>query len=166
MNKKYIVRLTADERKNLEELVRKGKAAAYKIRHANILLSVDSNVSCWTDEEASAAFHCSPNTVRNIRQRFVEEGYESALNRKRQDYPSRQPVLDGAGEARLIALSCSVPPEGKSRWTLKLLAEKVVELKIADSISQQTVYRVLKKKNSGRICANAGAFRRNRMRIL
>ena len=165
MNKKYIVRLTADEREELEGLVRKGKAAAYKIQHANILLSVDSGASCWTDEETSAAFHCSANTVRNIRQRFVEEGLDAALHRKKQAYPSRKPVLDGAGETRLIALSCSAPPEGQCRWILRLLADKLVELKVAESISGQTVWRVLKKTNSGRISVNAGASRRSRMRI-
>ena len=165
MNKKYIVRLTSEEREELEGLVRKGKTAAYKIQHANILLSVNDEASCWRDEQASAAFHCSPNTVRNIRQRFVEEGLESALNRKKQISPSRKPILDGVGEARLIALDCGHPPKGYGRWTLKLLADKMVELEVVESISGQTVWRVLKKTNSDRICANAGAFRRSRMRI-
>jgi len=109
MNKKYIVRLTSEEREELEGMVRKGKTVAYKIQHANILLNVDAEASCWNDEQTAAAFHCSPNTVRNIRQRFVEEGLESALNRKKQISPSRKPVLDGLGAARLIALGCSHP---------------------------------------------------------
>jgi hypothetical protein len=147
MNKKYIVRLSSAEREQLEEFVRKGKVAAYKILHANILLNVDAEGPSWNDEQAAVAFHCNPNTVRNVRQRWVEEGLESALNRKKQATPSRKPLLDGAGQARLIALSCSPPPPSSSRWTLKLLGDKLVELKIVKSISQDTVRRVLKKTN-------------------
>lgn len=146
MNKKYIVRLSSDERRQLKELVRKGKSAAYKVRHANILLSVDMEGPGWSDKQSAVAFHCSPNTVRNVRQRLVEEGLEAALNRKKQSYPSRKRLLDGVGEARLIALGCSRPPENHNRWTLKLLADKMVELEIVESISEQTVRRVLKKK--------------------
>ena len=165
MNKKYIVRLTSDERKELESFIRKGKTVAYKIRHANILLSIDANESCWNDEQTSTVFHCNPNTVRNIRQRFVEGGLEVALHRKKQNSPSRKPALDGVGEAHLIAFSCGNPPSGHSRWTLKLLADKLVELEIVESISDQTVRRVLKKTNSNHICVNAGASRRSRMEI-
>jgi transposase len=165
MNKKYIVRLTSAEQEQLEQLVRKGKTVAYKIRHAHILLSVDSGGLCWSDEQAATAFHCDINTVRNIRQRFVESGLESALNHKKQVILSRKPLLDGAGEARLIALGCSRPPEGYDHWTLKLLSDKLIELKVVTSISGQTVHRVLKKMNSSHICASVGVFRQSKMRI-
>lgn len=165
MNKKYIVRLTADERKQLEQLIGKGKTAAYRIQHAHILLSVDAEGLNWSDEHISAACHCNTNTVRNVRQRFVELGFESALNRKKQTSPSRKPLLDGAGEARLIALGCTKPPEGYGHWTLELLSDKLVELKIVPAISGQTVQRVLKKTNSSPICAPVGVFHRSKMRI-
>lgn len=154
--KKYIVRLSKDERPELEMLVGKGKAAAYKIRHANILLKVDAGGPAWTDEQAAGAFGCHVNTARNVRQRFVEEGLSAALERKKQCSPSRQRVLDGAGEARLIALACSQPPDGRDRWTLQLLADQLVTLSIVESISDQTVRRALKKTNCGRTCICAG----------
>ena len=147
MNKKYIVRLTDEEREYLNGLVRKGKSAAYKIRHANMLLKADADASGWTDEQIAKAFSAHKSTVAGIRQRFVEEGLESALGRKKQSVPSREKILDGEGEARLIALSCGAPPEGNSRWTLRLLADKVAELEIAGSISHETVRRTLKKTN-------------------
>lgn len=154
--KKYIVRLSKDERRELEMLVGKGKAAAYKIRHANILLKVDAEGPAWTDEQAAGAFGCHVNTARNVRQRFVEEGLSAALERKKQCSLSRQRVLDGAGEARLIALACSQPPDGRDRWTLQLLADQLVTLSIVESISDQTVRRTLKKTNCGRTCICAG----------
>lgn len=145
MNKKYIVRLTQDERKQLEELVSKGKAAARKIKHANILLKIDADGESWTDEKAANVFFVHQSTVCSIRQRFVEEGLEFALNRKKQSQPSRKPLIDGEKEARLIALSCSKPPEGYARWTLRLLSDKMVAMEIVDSISHETVRSALKK---------------------
>jgi len=145
MNKKYIVRLTDDERKQLEDLVSKGAARAYRIKHGNILLSVDADGPGWCDEKTAQAFRCHCSTVHNVRERFVEQGLEAALNRKRQQRASRKPILDGEGQARLIALSCSEPPKGRLRWTLKLLADKLVELNVVESISDQTVRRALKK---------------------
>jgi transposase len=145
MNKKYIVRLTDEEREYLNGLVTKGKAVAYKIRHANILLKADSDGSGWSDERIAEAFSAHKKTIAGIRQRFVEEGLETALVRKKQSVPSRKPILDGEGEARLIALRCSEPPQGYSRWTLRLLADKAVELEIADPISHETVRQALKK---------------------
>jgi len=145
MNKKYIVRLSKEERVKLKELINKGKTAAYKIKHANILLQADVEGPNWSDEQIAKAFHCHTNTVSNVRQRLVEQGLESALERKIQDKPSREKILDGKKEAKLIALSCSTPPEGHGDWTLKLLADKMVELKIVDKISDVTVYRTLKK---------------------
>jgi transposase len=156
MNKKYLVRLEAEERQDLEALVRKGKAAAYKIRHANILLKVDAHGPRWSDEETAEAFGCHKNTVRNVRQRFVEQGLEMALERKKQANPPRERKLDGQGEARLIALACSQPPQGRARWTLKMLADELVALEIVDSICDQTVRRTLKKTNFALIGANVG----------
>ena len=156
MNKKYIVRLEAEERRRLETLVGKGATAAYKIKHANILLVVDADGADWSDQEAAEAFGCHQNTVRNVRQRFVEQGLEAALERKKQASPSRERKLDGKGEARLIALACSRPPQGHARWTLKLLAEELVALEIVDSICDQTVRRTLKKTSFGLTDASAG----------
>jgi transposase len=156
LQKKYIVRLTAEERTELEAMVTKGKAAAYKIKHANILLAADVNGPAWPDPQIAEAFSCHPGTVENVRRRLVLEGLTAALERQKQDQPSRRPKLDGRGEARLIALTRSQPPEGQDRWTLKLLAERLVALEVVDSISDQTVRRALKKTTSGRICNSLG----------
>lgn len=145
MNKSYIVRLTEEERETLKALVSKGKTQAYRIRHATILLKVDADGPNWSDVRTAESVECHPNTVRNVRQRFVELGFEAALERKKQEVPSRQRKLDGAQEARLIAESCSEAPEGRARWTLHMLADRMVELKIVDSISHETVRRTLKK---------------------
>jgi len=156
MNKRYIVRLSPDERSQLQALVAKGKTQAYRIKHANILLTVDADGPAWIDARVAEGFHCRVTTVANVRRRFVEQGFEAALERKKQEAPSRRPVLDGEGEARLIAVSCSPPPEGRARWTLQLLADKLVELHVVDSISDQTVRRTLKKTNCGLTSAKAG----------
>lgn len=147
MNKKYIVRLTQEERELLKELTSKGKEFARKIKHANVLLKIDADGEHWTDEKVANAFSIHVNVVQKIRQRFVEEGIESALNRKKQVMPSRKPILDGEKEAKLIALSCSKAPEGYGRWTLRLLSNKMVEMEIVDSISYETVRQTLKKTN-------------------
>ena len=143
--KKYIVRLTDEERQQLEGLVSKGQAQAYKIKHAHILLKADADGPCWTDATIAEAFSCHRGTVEGIRKRFVEQGLQEALERKKREKPPREKILDGAGEARLIALSCSQPPEGRTRWTLELLADKLVELAVVETISYQTVRRTLKK---------------------
>jgi len=156
LQKKYIVRLTAEERSELEAMVKKGKAAAYKIKHANILLVADANGPAWPDRQIAEAFSCPLATVENVRRRLVREGLTAAVERQKQDQPSRPPKLDGRGEARLIALARSQPPEGQDRWTLKLLAERLVELEVVDSISDQTVRRALKKTTSGRISKSVG----------
>jgi len=145
MLKKYIVRLTEEERRGLKALVSKDRASARKIARAQVLLKVDANGSNWTDEQAAEAFGMRANTVRDIRQRFVEEGLERALDRKQPADPPRRRKLDGAGEARLIAMACGEPPEGRARWTLKLLAGQLVELAIVDGISPETVRQTLKK---------------------
>jgi transposase len=146
MAKKYIVTLTEEERAQLDDLCRTGKAAARKITHARILLKADVSPSGpgWQDQQISAALEVSEGTVRRIRQLFVEEGLAAALTPR----PSRRPrvyKLDGAGEAHLIALACSQAPEGQGRWTLRLLAERFVELGHVESISHETVRQVLKK---------------------
>ena len=156
MARKYVVRLGSDEREVLELLVKKGKTQAYRIKHANILLAVDADGPDWSDEEAAEAFGCHVNTVANVRQRFVEQGVEAALERKKQKSPSRERILDGEKEARLIALACSAPPEGRSKWTLQLLADKLVALRVVETISDQTVRRTLKKTNSNLTCVSAG----------
>jgi Homeodomain-like domain len=145
MNKKYIVRLTHEERGELDNLVKKGKTQAYRIRHANTLLAIDANGPGWTDEKTAEIYRCNRNTVTNLRQRFVEQGFEAAVERKKQDEPSRELILDGEKEAHLIAVACSTPPTGHAKWTLKLLADKLVALEVVDSISDQTVRRTLKK---------------------
>jgi len=143
--KKYVVRLSAEEREGLKALVSKGRASARKIAHARVLLKVDADGPGWTDQEAAEAFGIRANTVRDVRQRFVEQGLEAALERKRRDEPPTRRKLDGAGEARLIAMACGEPPEGRARWTLRLLAGKMIELEIVDDISHETVRRTLKK---------------------
>jgi transposase len=145
MNKKYVVRLTEQEREQLATLIRKGKSAAYKIKHAHILLKADAEGAAWSDEEIAAAFSVHTRTVAGMRERFVEQGLEAALSRKKQARPSQQRLFDGEAEARLIALGCSEPPQGYARWTLRLLADKVVELEIVAATSHETVRRTLKK---------------------
>jgi len=144
--KRYIVRLSLEERETLEQLVNRGKAAAYKRRHAQILLKADvsENGSNWTDNQISKAFNVSSRTVERVRQRLVENGMDAALARAKQKR-HRSPSLDGEGEAHLVALSCQDPPAGYARWTLRLLAGKMVELEYVNSLSHETVRQVLKK---------------------
>jgi len=145
MNKAYMLRLTDDERQALVQLTKSGQAAAYKIKHAHILLQVDANGPYWADAHVATALHCHGNTVRNVRQRFVEHGLAAALGRKQQDKPSRQRLLDGANEARLIALRCGPPPPGQVQWTLQLLADQLVALNLVETISYETVRQTIKK---------------------
>jgi transposase len=149
--KKYRVTLTTDEREQLTAMIATGKAAAQKLIHARILLKADlADGPGWTDQRIAEALEVSVATVERVRQRFVEDGFEAALVRKKQDQPSRARKLDGAGEARLIALACSAPPQGRTAWTLELLADKLVELKVVDSICPETVRQALQKTNSSR----------------
>ncbi len=144
---KYVVELTSEERKELSELVSKGKAAARKIMHARVLLQADEskNGSAWTDNQIAEAFGIHINTIHGIRRRFVEQGLKAALERKKQNTPSRKRIVDGEVEAHLIALRCGNPPEGKNQWNLRLLADKLVTLEIVPSISHETVRQALKK---------------------
>ena len=147
MNKKYIVRLTAEEQKELENLVKKGKTQAYRMKHANILLAIDADGLNWSDHQAAKAYKCHENTVRNVRRRFAEQGLETALGRKEQQVLSRKRIIDGENEAHLISIACSVPPKGCAKWTMQMLADELIVLKVVDSISGQTVWRTLKKTN-------------------
>jgi transposase len=151
MAEKYVVRLKATERETLCSLVQKGnrKVAAKKRLHAQILLKADEGAlgPAWTDARVAEAFDVHVNTVSAVRRRYVEEGLEAALSRKKQVRPSRQRCLDGEGEARLIAIACGAPPEGRTRWTLHLLKDRLVELRIVESISHETVRQTLKKTN-------------------
>lgn len=156
MRKRYVVRLTDEQRVCLRELVKKGRAAAYQIKRANVLLAVDADGPAWTDARAAEAYHCRRTTVETLRKRFSEQGLAGALSRKKQESPPHPRKLDGEGEAVLIAQACSRPPEGKSRWTLKLLADRLVELEVVESISDQTVRRTLKKTKRGRIFGTCG----------
>lgn len=150
MNKRYVVGLTAQERTQLDGIVSKGTSAARKIVHAQILLKVDRNGPHWTDEQAAEAFRVHSVTVRAVRERFVNEGLESALVRKKAVRPPTERKLDGDKEARLLAIACGQPPEGRVRWTLRLLAGRMVELQLVDTISHETVRRALKKTRSSR----------------
>ena len=149
MVKKYRVRLVEDERQELKSLVSRGRAAAYKQTHARILLLSDENQAdgAMKDEEIARALNVGTATVERVRRRCVEDGIEAALARKQQ-VNRRAKLLDGQGEARLIALACGEPPEGRADWTLRLLAERLVECEIVDSISTETVRQTLKKTGS------------------
>jgi transposase len=150
--KKYLVTLTADERAWLTGLLSAGKRSALTLARARILLKADQadGGPAWDDAAIAEALDCGVRTVERVRQRFVERGVEQALGRKRQGRPSRPRKLDGAAEARLIALACSQPPDGRARWTLKLLADRLVELEVVESVSDETVRRALKKTSCGR----------------
>jgi hypothetical protein len=144
MNKKYVVRLTDAERESLRMVIGKLKGSSQKVRRAQVLLKADADGPGWTDRRIAEAFGCRVKTVENIRQRLVVEGFEIALNGRPAKGP-RPKLLDGRQEAKLIALRLGPPPRGYSNWSLRLLAEKVVELEIVESISHETVRRTLKK---------------------
>jgi transposase len=144
----YIVELTSEERAQLEQLLRKGRVAAYRQRHARILLLADQGSSIkgtMSDSAIAQAVNCGMATVERVRKRFVLEGLQAALGRKNRTNYSRR--IDGDAEAHLIALACSDPPEGRERWTLRLLADKMVELEVVEHCSKDTVHRTLKKTN-------------------
>ena len=156
MRKVYRVELSEEDRDQLKDLVRRGKLekgkrpSAVKLTRARILLKADQAEGgpAYTDAAIAEALDVSPKTVFNIRQKWVELGLEQTLERRAQQTPSRQPKLDGKAEAKLIACSCGPAPEGRSKWTLQLLSDKVVELGLADSICRETVRQTLKKTSS------------------
>jgi hypothetical protein len=149
MQPKYVVRLTEPERSELEQLIAGGAAAARKLAHARILLKADRGPAGpgWVDERIAESVEVSPATIARVRRQWVEAGVEAALNRRapRREYRRK---LDGTHEARLIALTCGAPPAGQARWSLRLLADKLVELEAVEAVSYQTVRRVLKKTSS------------------
>lgn len=147
--KRYVVELTREERTELARLVSKGKSAARKLTNARVLLQADESESgpAWTDSRIADAFGIHTNTIHGIRRRFVEDGMEAALVRRKPRCDTRKRIVDGEVEARLIALRCGPPPEGKCRWNLRLLADRLVELEIVPNISHETVRKVLKKMN-------------------
>jgi len=145
MNKKYIVRLSVEERSILEEVIKKLKGTSQQVRRAQILLKADADGPNWTDQRIAEAFSCRRQTVENIRENLVTNGFEIALNRKKRETPPRKKLLDGEQEAKLIAMRLGSPPDGFANWSLRLLAEKVVELELIDSISYETVRQTLKK---------------------
>ncbi len=148
--KKWIVRLEAEEREQLRQLVRVGKTAAYKIRHANVLLAVDesSEGPGLADAQVAETLQVGVRSIESLRRRFVEEGLEACLARKKQDRPSVERLFDGEREAKLIAVACGPAPKDRARWTLELLADRVVALRIVEACSPSTIQRVLKKKRA------------------
>jgi transposase len=145
MQKKYIVRLTEEERRELREVIKKLKGSSQKVRRAQILLKADAEKSNWTDERIAEAFGCRTKTVENIRRRLVEQGFEETLKGAQRSHPPVEKLLDGEQEAQIIAMRLGSPPKGYANWSLRLLARKVVELGIAETISHETVRRTLKK---------------------
>ena len=145
VKKKYIVRLSREEREALETVVKKLSGSSEKVRRAQILLKADADGPNWTDEKIAEAFSCHASTVEKIRQRLVTEGFEITLSGKKRADPPRKKNLDGEQEAKLIAMRLGSPPKGFGSWSLRLLADKMVELEVTDSISYETVRRTLKK---------------------
>ncbi len=145
MNKKYIVRLTAEERDELAAVIKKLKGTSEKVERAQILFKADADGPNWTDRRIAEAFGCRTQTVENIRQRLVEYGFREALDRGRRQMPPVEKLLNGEQEAKIIATRLGSPPPGYANWTLRLLARKVVELGIVETVSYETVRRTLKK---------------------
>jgi hypothetical protein len=145
MQKKYIVRVSKQEREILEGIVKKFKGSSQKVRRAQVLLKADAGGPAWTDDRIAEAFGCRRQTVEGIRQRFVEAGFAETLEGKKRAKPPVAKLLDGKQEAEVIALRLGSPPKGYAHWTLRLLARKVVELEIVEDISYETLRRTLKK---------------------
>jgi Homeodomain-like domain len=147
MAKKYVLKLTVEERSELQQLVKRGKTAAWKVQRAQALLKCDqsSDGPGWKDEDIAEAFGCTTRSLESWRKQAVEQGPLSLLERKARLTPPNPSKFDGEKEARLTALACSKPPKGCARWTLRLLAERLVALEIVDSVSHETVRRAMKK---------------------
>jgi hypothetical protein len=162
--KKYVVRLSAEERTALEALIGKGKSPARRLTKARILLKADQSEDGegWSDSRIVEALDTTPSMIYRVRKQLVEEGLESVLSRKKRETPPIARIFDGEKEAKLIALACSAPPEGFARWSLRLLEEKVVALDIVAHASDSTIGRVLKKTLSSPTAKSAGSFRPKR----
>jgi hypothetical protein len=145
MCKKYVVRLTDEERQLCQEVVKKFKGSSQKVRRAQFLLKADADGPNWTDGRIAEAFNCRVQTIENLRKRLVTEGFEVALNGKPRESPPCPPRLDGRGEAKLVAMRLGKPPAGNGRWSLRLLADELVALEVVESISAETVRKTLKK---------------------
>jgi hypothetical protein len=159
--KKYVVRLSVEEREQLETLIRKGKSPARRLLKARILLKADVSDAGpgWSDSRIIKALDSSASMIYRVRKQLAEEGFEAVLSRKQRATPAVARIFDGEKEAKLIALACSKPPKGRARWTLRLLENKVVELDIVDRASDSTIGRTLKKTLSSPIGDNAGSSR-------
>jgi transposase len=160
--KKYVVRLSREEREQLEALIRKGKSPAQRLLKARMLLKADVSEGGegWSDSRIIKALETSASMVYRVRKQLAEEGFEAVLSRKQRATPAVPRIFDGEKEAKLIALACSKPPKGRARWTLRLLESKVVELHIVDRASDSTIGRVLKKTFSSPIAGSNGSSRR------
>lgn len=145
MLKKYIVRLTEQERRTLRDIVRKLKGSSARVRRAQVLLKADVAGPRWTDQRIADAFGCRTRTIENLRQRLVTQGFDAALEKKEPESPPRAKLLDGPQEAKIIAMRLGTPPKGFANWSLRLLAEQVVELGIIDRVSHETLRTTLKK---------------------
>ena len=158
MSPRYRVTLTKEERKELEAMTRRGKTHARRFIHARALLLCDAGADgpAWNVSDVAEALGVTSRSIEHLKKRFVEDGLEAALERKAREKPPREVIFDGAFEARLIALACSDAPEGHRRWTVRLLADKAVELSFAESVSHMTVHRVLKKTNLSLTSASTG----------
>ncbi len=162
MKPRYRVTLSEEERRELEALAKRGKTRAKRFLFARALLLCDAGPHgpAWTVEKTAEAIGVTRRTIEHLKERFVEHGPAAALERKQPEKPPREVIFDGAFEARLIALACSEAPEGRRRWTVRLLADKVIELDIAPRVSHMTVQRILKKANLSLISGNTGKSRR------
>jgi transposase len=158
MSPRYRVTLTQEERKELESMTRRGKTHARRFIHARALLLCDAGADgpAWNVSDVATALGVTSRAIEHLKKRFVEDGLEAALERKPREKPPREVTFDGAFEARLIALACSDAPDGRRRWTVRLLADKAVELSFAASVSHMTVQRVLKKTNLSLTSASTG----------
>ena len=145
MNKKYVVRLTDEERGICQDIIKKLKGSSQRFRRAQILLKADADGPGWTDAKIAEAFDCRVQTIEQLRKRLVTEGFELALDGKKRPEPPTPCKLDGKAEAKLIAMRLGKPPAGYGHWTLQLLADELVALEIVDSISPETVRKTLKK---------------------
>ena len=164
MKPRYRVTLTVQEREELEALTKTAKTNAKQFAYARALLLCDAGPQgpAWPVADTSEAMGVTPRTIEHLKKRFVEEGLAAALERKQREKPPREVIFDGAFEARLITLACSKTPEGRQRWTVRLLAEKAVELNMAPRVSHMTIQRILKKTNLSLTSGNIGKFPRRR----